>query len=240
MNQSLWNGGVDLYSGTGTDAEVIFDQGDNRKRAVQTLEWLQQMNELGPQASGWTWGDCISALIQGQLVGWAGLGGLAVQELQANRPELTSKFTPAPYPVASGQDPSQWWSYFEGIYAYKNGDNVKGGKEFIKFFMQSDYYFKYLRQTAPFSFPTSLEAIQDERYKSAEIYDTVPEFLDIVENNWDQMAPVLNTGDDGKPNALAANAYSQQLFGQGASELLYGNRSPEETVDWLAEQLRNL
>ena len=165
---------------------------------------------------------------------------MAVQELQANRPELTSKFTPAPYPVASGQDPSQWWSYFEGIYAYKNGDNVKGGKEFIKFFMQSDYYFKYLRQTAPFSFPTSLEAIQDERYKSAEIYDTVPEFLDIVENNWDQMAPVLNTGDDGKPNALAANAYSQQLFGQGASELLYGNRSPEETVDWLAEQLRNL
>jgi multiple sugar transport system substrate-binding protein len=156
MNQSLWNGGVDLYSGSGADIEVTFDQGENRERAVRTMEWLQQMDELGPQASGWTWGDCISGLIQGQLVGWAGLGGLAVQELQANRPELTEKFTPAPYPVASGQDPSQWWSYFEGIYAYKEGDNVAGGKEFIKYFMQSDYYFEYLRQTAPFSFPTSL------------------------------------------------------------------------------------
>ena len=240
MNQSLWNGGVDLYSGSGADIEVTFDQGENRERAVRTMEWLQQMDELGPQASGWTWGDCISGLIQGQLVGWAGLGGLAVQELQANRPELTEKFTPAPYPVASGQDPSQWWSYFEGIYAYKEGDNVAGGKEFIKYFMQSDYYFEYLRQTAPFSFPTSIEAIQDERYRSAEIYDVVPEFLDLVENNWDQMAPVLNTGDNGKPNALAANAYSQQLYGQAASELLYGDRSPDETIDWLAQQLRNL
>lgn len=240
MNQSLWNGGVDLYSGSGTDIEVVFDKGKNRKRAVQTLKWLQEMDELGPKASGWEWGDCTNALIQNQLVGWAGLGGLAIQEIQANRPDLTSKFTPAPYPVASGQDPSQWWSYFEGIYAYKKADNVKGGKEFIKFFMQSDYYFKYLRETAPFSFPTSKKGIQDERYRKAEIYNAVPKFLDVVENNWDQMAPVLNTGDNGKPNALAANAYSQQLYGQAASELLYGNRSPEETVDWLAKQLRNL
>jgi multiple sugar transport system substrate-binding protein len=54
------------------------------------------------------------------------------------------------------------------------------------------------------------------------------------------MAPVLNTGDNGEPNALAANAYSQQLYGQAASELLYGDRSPDETIDWLAQQLRNL
>lgn len=240
MNQSLWNGGVDPYSGTGTNIEITLDKGNNREQTVKTFEWLQRMNELGPQASGWEWSDFTGALIQGQLVGWAGLGGLAIQEIQANRPDLITKFTPAPYPVVSGQEPTQWWSYFEGIYSYKNADNVKGGKEFLKFFLNSDYYYKFLRQTAPFSFPPSLEAIQDNRYSNAKVYDTLPEYLDLVKNNWDMMASVLNTGDNGAPNAIAADAYSQQLYGQAADQLLYGNRSPEETVDWLAKQLRNL
>lgn len=239
MNQSLWNGGVDPYSGTGTNIEITLDEGSNRKRAIDTFEWLQGMNELGPQASGWGWSDFSGALIQESLVGWAGLG-LGVQEIQANRPDLLPQFTAAPYPVASGQEPTQWWSYFEGIYSYKNADNVEGGKEFIKFFLDSDYYYEFLRQTAPFSFPTSLEGIQDNRYSRAEIYNTLPAYLEVVENNWDMMASVLNTGNNGAPNAIAANAYSQQLYGQAADQLLYGNRSPEETVNWLANQLRNL
>ena len=240
MNQSLWNGGVDPYSGTGTNIKITLDQGNNRERTIKTFEWLQQMNEFGPKASGWTWGDFTGALIQEQLVGWAGLGGLAIQELQANRPDLISKFTPAPYPVASGQKPTQWWSYLEGIYSYKKADNVKGGKEFIRFFLKSDYYYEFLRQTAPTNFPTSLEAVQSNQYSKAEIFKTMPKFLDIVENNWDNMASVLNTGDNGAPNAIAADAYSQQLHGQAADQLLYGGRSPEKTVNWLAKQLRKL
>lgn len=54
------------------------------------------------------------------------------------------------------------------------------------------------------------------------------------------MTSVLNTGDNGAPNAIAADAYSQQLYGQAADQLLYGNQSPAETVNWLAKQLRNL
>jgi len=54
------------------------------------------------------------------------------------------------------------------------------------------------------------------------------------------MAPVLQTGDDGAPNPIGADAYSTQLYGAAADELLYGDRSPEETVDWLAEELRGL
>lgn len=240
-NQILWNSGVDPYAGSGEDVDIVIDEGENRERAIAAFDWLQTMNELGPQASGWEWGDFVSALIQEQLVGWAGLGGLAIQQIQANRPDLVSQFTPAPFPVAEGQDPTQWWSYFEGIYSYEAADNIEGAKEFVKFFLTSDYYFEWLRMTAPFSFPTAKDAIRDERYTSAEIYQNGQSaFLDLVENNWESMAPVLNTGDDGAPNAVAADAYAKQLYGQAADQLLYGNRSSEETVDWLAEQLRQI
>lgn len=237
-NQILWNGGVDPYSGTGDDISVDIDTGEPRDLAIEAFEWLQTMNDLGPQASGWEWGDLLGALIQEQLVAWAGLGGLAIQELLANRPELATEFTPAPYPVADDQEPTQWWSYFEGMYSYREAENTEGAKEFLTFFMESDYYFEFVRGTAPFNMPTSKDGLRDDRYASAEVFETHPEFLDLAEDNWEDMAPVLNTGDDGAPNIIAANAYSQQLYGQAADQLLYGGRSPEETVDWLAEKLR--
>jgi len=237
-NQILWNGGVDPYSGTGDVIEVNIDQGENRELAIGAFEWLQTMNEYGPQASGWGWGDLMGALIQEQLVAWAGIGGLAIQQILANRPELAPEFTAAPYPVADDQDSTQWWSYFEGMYSYRDAENTEGAKEFLTFFLQSDYYFEFLRGTAPFNMPTSKTGLRDDRYASAEVFQTHPEFLDLAEDNWEDMAPVLNTGDNRAPNIIAANAYSEQVHGQAADKLLNGGLSPEETVDWLAENLR--
>lgn len=239
-NQTLWNGGVDPYSGAEGDIEVVIDQGDNRSLAVDTFDWLAEVNEFGPNASGWGWGDLIGGLIQEQLAAWAGLGGLGMLELKANRPDLADSFAPCPYPVASGQEPTQWWSYFEGMYSYADAENTEGAKEFLRFFMGSDYYFEFLRETALFNFPTSLEGLEDERYASSELIKAHPEFLQIVRDNWDEMAPVLQTGDDGAPNIIAANAYGQQLYGQAIDQLLYGGKSSEETVDWLAAELRKL
>jgi len=237
-NQTLWNGGVDPYAGSGEGIEVLLDQGENREKAVKSYEWLQEMDGYGPKASGWGWGDLMGALIQEQLVAWAGLGGLAILELQANRPEIASNFVPAPYPRVEGTTPTQWWSYFEGMYSYADAENTEGAKEFLKFFMTSDYYFEFLRQTALFNFPTSRSGLDDERYSEAEVIQQFPGFLDLVKENWDDMAPVLQTGDDRSPNIIAANAYGQQLYGQSIDRMLYGDDSAGEAVDWLAEQLR--
>lgn len=240
--QILWNSGVNGYSGTGEDIEITLDQGDNRDRAVAAFEWLQEMNELGPNATGWEWPDIESALIQENIAS-ATDTGLALLQIQSNRPDILPDIRPALPPVAEGQSPTQWWGYFEGMYCYEEAANTEGAKEFIEFFMGSDYYFEYLRQAAPNSYPTSLESVEDERYTSAEIFETVEnalEYQEIVVNNWDSLASVLNTGDDNAPNNIAANAYSQQLSGQAAGQLLSGGLSPEETVDWLAEELRTL
>lgn len=239
-NQILWNGGVDPYSGGPDNIEVTIDQGQARERAVAAYSFLQEIDQYGPKASGWEWGDCIGGLIQENVAAWAGLGGLAALQVQANRPELLDSMTAAPYPQASGVDPTQWWSYFEGMYSFKDADNVDGAKEFLKFFMESDYYFEFLRGTALFNFPTSRSGLDDERYAQAELIQKKPEFLQLVKDNWDQMAPVLQTGDDGAPNLTAANAYGQQVFGASVDQLLYNDLSPEETVDWVAEELRNV
>jgi multiple sugar transport system substrate-binding protein len=91
-----------------------------------------------------------------------------------------------------------------------------------------------------FNFPTSLEQVQGENYQSAELVQNHQDLVNIVIDNWDNMRPVLATGDNGAPNLTAANAYGQQLMGQSADQLIAGDLSPEETVDWAASRLREL
>jgi multiple sugar transport system substrate-binding protein len=240
VNQNLWNGGVDIYSGPADDIEVTIDTGDNRQRAIETYRWMKELAAYNPNSSGWEWGDVANALIQEQAAAALTLGGLMILQAKANRPDLASKLTATPFPIPEGGQQGQWWAYTEGFYLHADTPNLDGAREYLQFFMSSDYYLQFIKQTPLFNFPTSLEQVNGDAYRSVELVQDHEKLVDIVANNWDKMRPVLATGTDGAPNIVAANAYGQQMMGQSADQLIAGDLSPEETVDWVAEKLRGL
>ena len=91
-----------------------------------------------------------------------------------------------------------------------------------------------------FQFPPTREQLDAPEVTENEVIQQHPDVMNLVRDNWDAFTSVLATGDDGAPNIVAADAYSEQLFGQAADQLLVGGLTPDETVDWLAEQLRGL
>jgi multiple sugar transport system substrate-binding protein len=93
---------------------------------------------------------------------------------------------------------------------------------------------------SPGAHPPTREGLESDAYTSNELVQDNPEVLDLVRDNWDAFTTVLATGDDGAPNIVAADAYGQQKFGEAADQMLVGGLSPEETVDWLGEELRAL
>ncbi len=240
VNQNLWNGGVDIYQGPADDIQVTIDQGENRQRAIDTYSWMKEMSQYSPNSSGWEWGDVANAFIQEQAAAALTIGGLMILQIQANRPELASKLRAMPFPLAEGVEQGHWWAYTEGFYLHEAAPNLEGARQYLEFFMGSDYYLDFITQTPLFNFPTSLEQVKGDRYQSAELVQNHQDLVDIVIENWDNMRPVLATGDGGAPNLTAANAYGQQLMGQSADQLIAGDLSPEETVDWVAEKLRGL
>lgn len=240
VNQNLWNGGVNIYEGPSDDIRVTIDEGENRERAIETYAWMQEMAEYNPNTSGWEWGDVANAFIQEQAAAALTIGGLMILQAQGNRPELASKLRATPFPLAEGVDQGHWWAYTEGFYLHNEAPNLDGAREYLEFFMQSDYYLDFITETPLFNFPTSLDQVQSDAYQSAELVQQHQDLVDIVVENWDHMRPVLATGDDGAPNLVAANAYGQQLMGQSADQLIAGDLTPEETVDWVAEELRKL
>jgi multiple sugar transport system substrate-binding protein len=240
VNQNLWNGGVNVYEGPSDDIRVTIDEGENRERAVETYAWMQEMAEYNPNTSGWEWGDVANALIQEQAAAALTIGGLMILQVQADRPDLADKLRATPFPLAEGVDQGHWWAYTEGFYLHDEAPNLDGAREYLEFFMSSDYYLDFIMETPLFNFPTSLDQVQSDTYQGNELVQAHQDLVDLVVDNWEYMRPVLATGDDGAPNLVAANAYGQQLMGQSADQLIAGGLSPEETVDWVAEELRSL
>lgn len=240
ITQYLWQNDVEIYSGPSEDIEITIDQGDNRDLAIETFEWLQQMAEYSPNGSGWEWGDAIGAIQQENAAAMASVGGLPLLIIQGNRPDLVEKLSPMAFPVPDGKEQDRWWAYMEGHVVRNDGQATAGAQKFVSFFNESEKFMDFVLSAPLFQFPPSREQLDSDAVKNNETIQQHPDVMDMVRDNWDAFTSVLETGDEGAPNIVAADAYGQQMFGQAADQLLVGGKSPEETVDWLAGQLRDL
>ncbi|WP_435179236.1 ABC transporter substrate-binding protein [Halorussus sp. AFM4] len=240
MTQYHWQNDVNIYGGPSDDIEVTIDKGQNRKRAVETYQWVQQMNQYSPNGSGWEWGDAIAALQQENAAAIMSVGGLPILTIASNRPDLVEKLSPTAFPVPNGKQQDKWWAYMEGHVVWKHGSATEGAKRFVEFFSKSDKFMDFVLSAPLFQFPPTKEMLNSDAIKNNETIQNHKPVMDLVRNNWDAFTSVLATGEGGQPNIVAADAYGQQVFGQSAAQLLVGGKSPEQTVDWVAEELRGL
>jgi|GEM_PF-493769 len=240
MFQYLWNDGVNAYSGTPGDIKVEVDKGDNRQKAIESFQWIQEMAQYSPNGSGWEWGDAIGALQQENAAAIASVGGLPILSIGSNRPDLVDKLSPMAFPYPSGKSMDPWWAYMEGLVVRNDGDATDGAREFVDFFTKSSHFMDFVLAAPLFQFPPRKEQMNTDTFKNNETLNNHPDVVKLVEDNWDAFSTVLATGDGGAPNIVAANAYDQQVFGQAADQMLVGGKSPTETVDWLGQKLRSL
>jgi len=240
ITQYHWQNDVDIYSGPSDDIQVTIDDEDNRQAAIETYEWVQQMAEYAPNGSGWEWGDAIAALQQENAAAAMSVGGLPILTIAANRPDLVENLSPTAFPVPDGNSQDKWWAYMEGHVVWNSGGATEGARQFVDFFSRSERFMDFVLSAPLFQFPPTREGLDSEAVQNNETIQNHPDVMELVRDNWDAFTSILATGDDGAPNIVAADAYGQQLFGQSAEQLLVGGRSPEETVDWVAEELRGL
>lgn len=238
--QYLWQNGVDIYSGPSDDIQIEIDEGDNRDRAIETYEWLQEMFEYSPNGSGWEWGDGIEALQQENVASLASVGGYPVLSIVENRPDLAENLTAVPFPLPGGRDQEKWWAYYEGHVVWDDGTATEGAQQFVEFFSTSDRFMDFLLTAPLFQLPPTRDGLNAEAYRNDDVVQQFPEVLELSEEYYDTFTTILATGDEGAPNILASEGYANHVFGRGADELLVGGLSPEETVDWVADELRSL
>lgn len=240
VTQYLWQNGVNIYDGPSKNIKVTLDKGENRKRAVETYEWAKEMATYSPNAAGWTWDDTIAALQQENAAAAMSVGGLPILTISESRPDLVEKLSPTAFPLPGGRQQDNWWAYMEGHVVWKNGSATEGARKFVDFFSKSNSFMDFVLSAPLFQFPPTKKMLNSDAVKENEMIQKHQPVMKLVRENWDSFTSVLATGKNGAPNIVAANAYSQQVFGQSAQQMLTGNKSPEETVSWTAKKLRSL
>lgn len=238
--QYLWQNNVEIYSGSSNNIEVTIDQGDNRERAVETYSWLQEMSEYAPNGSGWGWDDGTQALQQENAAALMSAGGLPILTIRQNRPDLVENLSPTPFPIPEDGEQNKWWTYMEGHVVRNDGNATEAAQEFTRFFSESDRFLDFVLSQPLFQWPPTQEGLDSDVVQENEILSEHEDAVELVRNNWDSFTSILETGDEGAPNIVAADAYGEQIFGQSAEQMIVGGLSPEETVDWVAEALRGL
>ena len=240
ITQYHWQNDVNIYSGPSGDIKVTIDEGENRKRAIETYEWVKTMAKYAPKANGWGWSESIGALQQETAAAIMSVGGLPILTIMENRPDLVEKLSPTAFPVPQSKKQDKWWAYMEGHVVWKGGNATEGAKEFVQYFTESDEFMQFVLSAPLFQFPPTREMLDSKAVRTNDVIQDHPAVMELVRNHWDSFSPILNTGTDGAPNIIAAEAYGRQLFGQSAGQLLVGGKSPEETVDWIANKLRSI
>jgi multiple sugar transport system substrate-binding protein len=237
--QHLWQNGVDIYDGATGDIEVTIDQGENQQNAVRAFSWLKDISQYSPNANGWEWGDAVNALQTDSAASHMSIS-LDPLLIQANRPDLLDSLTAAPYPKPQGVNAEKWFAYYEGNVVRSDGSTTEGAKLFAEFFSRSPKTMDFVLSQPLFQVPPTREGLNSDRFQNNDLISQFPEAVEIIDNNWDKWRPSFLTADEAKPNAVAAQSQVERVMGQAAAELLVNDRSPEDTVSWVAETLRGL
>lgn len=238
--EHFWTGGVDLYNGPTDDVSVIVDEGESREKAVATYEWVQSMNEYSPNATNWAWDESSNALMQGNTAALGSLSGLPILSVLSNRPELAENLSATLFPLREGQSRDRWVSSIEGHIVMKSGEATDGARDFLRFFNNSDAFMDFVTSSPLFQWPANRAELDSDAIQNHDDYSQFPDVIQLLKDNWDSMETMYNTADDDSPNIIGSRCYDQQLLGQSVEQMLVGNKSPDETVDWLASELRAL
>jgi multiple sugar transport system substrate-binding protein len=242
LNQYLWGNEVEIFDGPQGSVEVVMDEGENREKSIEVFEWMKEIEQYGPNANGWSWPDGADAIQQGNLASHMGLGALTPLIISANNMDIAETLELTPWPTPSDVTPSKLAAYTEGHCVRSDGNNTEGGKLFVDFFAKSDMVNDFLLGSPGFQMPMRKDNVsdyfgQDHEFLNSEWGQQMEQYL---LDNWDRFQTRLDTADDGEPNELGARSVSVATFGQTVEQLIVNDLTPEETVDWMAKELRAL
>jgi multiple sugar transport system substrate-binding protein len=237
--QLVWSAGAQMFAGESGDIEVVLDQGDNREKVANALEWYQQIHEFSPDAIDWGWGDSYSALAQESVAAAPGLGSDPALTVRNNNDEISDSVSGSLPPRAEGTEPPIF-QYVQGHIIHGESDSPEEAKEFVKYFHESEHYFEWLASSPMYLLPFNKDQMDNEAFTENEFISEHSDMWDLYRENWDRFQLLEDTSDGEEPNLVAANAYNEQVLGRMLSEAVVNDGEPGAVVDETADRLREL
>lgn len=232
----LWSNGVTAFDGKTGGIKVTLDDSTNKPRAVEALEYTKKLYNYSPNTTGWTFADSNQAYANGSIAEVLYSIGRTLPLLKKSNPEWTDS-TVAIEPPQNRVGSGTTWGAVSSLAIFKNSQNLKGAKEFAKFFMSDKLYMDFLHSVPLHTSPTIPELYNSDAYLDHPVINEHDDTL-ILQKQLLSRARQMAVTPSGGYNPASGVAFGKGRLGGLLARVNLKGMDPEEAIDQTARELR--
>ena len=221
-----WNQGKKQY-------EVALDKGDNKKRAVETLDYLNWLHKFSPEASTYNWGELMSTYVAEKAATSWYVGARLLEQVTANNARIADATAPFELPRKLTD---HYYLSIQGFHILEKS-NVEGAKKYVRFFMQHPSLIAWYHAVPLHIIPASREMLRSPKYQDHPVIQKRMDVLKFLDASWGKGVPLYYW--DGKElNPYIGLFHNENLAGWMLAARNIKAMKADAVVDEAANQVR--
>lgn len=225
--------GVNFFDDEGN---LLFDQGENRKRPEETLAFLLRMSKYSPSTTNFTWGDVMNAYASGRIAMADYIGARFFSVVSQNNAEIAKVTKPFVQPY--GKAPANRLSA-EGYMIFKGSQNSEASRAIIQYLREGRRYYDFLWSIPMHVLPVDKKDFLGA-YQANDYVKGQPDINRVITEAWDgSRNPVFDLAGK-KPSWQRAKIYTSTVYNRMLGSVIQGGTAPAAAVTEGARAARAL
>jgi multiple sugar transport system substrate-binding protein len=212
---------------------LAIDEGDNKKRAIEALDYLNELHQYSPEASDYDYGQLMDSFVSEKVANAYYIGARLLNQVIDNNSKIENVTKPMRMP------PRRTDKYFlsiQGFHINKNA-NVEAAKQYCKFFLTHAAYIEWLHSVPLHIVPSRREVLNSAEYKNNPIIQRHGDVLAFLDSIWGRGVPDYYA-DGPEINPLVGLYSTDNLGGLMLALRNVQKVSAADAVDRVAEEIR--
>jgi ABC-type glycerol-3-phosphate transport system substrate-binding protein len=221
------------YNAAKKDYEVALDKGDNKKRAVETLEFLHELHKYSPEASTYNWAELMSTFVAEKAANSYYVGARLLEQVMANNARIADATAPVAFPKRLTD---HFFLSIQGFHILTQS-NVEGAKQYVKFFLKHPDCIQWYHAVPLHIIPASREVLRSAKYQDHPVIQKRKDVLNFLDSVWGKGVPLYYW--DGKElNPYIGLYHNDNLSGWMVAMRNIKKAKPEAIVEEAANKIR--
>ena len=221
-----WNAGKKEY-------EVALDQGQQKKRAVETLDYLHELHKFSPEASTYNWAELMSTYVAEKAATSWYVGARLLEQVTANNARIADATVPFELPK---KITDHYYLSIQGFHVLEK-TNIDGAKKYVSFFMNHPDVIKWYHAVPLHIVPASRDMLRSNKYQDNPVIQKRMDVLKFLDSIWGKGVPLYYW--DGKElNQHIGLYHNENLAGWMLAARNIKGMKAEAVVDEAAAQVR--
>lgn len=213
--------------------EVALDRGEQRKRAIETLDYLNELHKYSPEASTYNWGELMSTYVSEKAATSWYVGARLLEQVTANNARIADATVPFELPRKLTD---HYYLSIQGFHILDKS-NVEGAKKYVTFFLKHPDVIKWYHAVPLHIIPASREMLLSAKYRDHPVIQKRMDVLNFLDSIWTKGVPLYYW--DGKElNPYIGLYHNENLAGWMLAMRNIKGMKGDAIVDEAAAQIR--